>query len=79
MSILFLRRSCVIQDKINRINELSRKSRISPLSKEELEEQKKLREEYRDNFKKNLTGRLENITLVGPDGKMTDVKDLKKD
>lgn len=69
----------MIQDKINRINELSRKSRISPLSEDELKEQRKLRDEYRADFKKSLTGRLENITLVGPDGKMTDVKDLKKD
>lgn len=66
------------QEEINRINELARKSKVTPLSKEELDEQKKLRDKYRANFIKNLTGQLDNITVVEPDGTKTDLKDLKK-
>lgn len=66
------------QDKIDRINELARKSRVTKLSDEELAEQKKLRDEYRQSFISNLTGQLENMTIVKPDGTKTDVKDLKK-
>ena len=66
------------QDKIDRINELAIKSRVTKLSDEELAEQKKLRDEYRQSFISNLTGQLENMTIVKPDGTKTDVKDLKK-
>ena len=66
------------QDKIDRINELAIKSRVTKLSDEELAEQKKLRDEYRQSFISNLTGQLENMTIVKPDVTKTDVKDLKK-
>lgn len=66
------------QEKINRINELARKSRSVGLSDEELAEQKKLRDEYRASFKNSLTGHLENMTIIEPDGKKVNVKDLKK-
>lgn len=66
------------QEKINRINQLARKSRIDKLTKEELAEQQELRTEYRQSFVSNLTGQLENMTIVKPDGTKTDVKDLKK-
>ncbi len=66
------------QKKIDRINELARKSRVSSLSQQELDEQKMLRDEYRAGFKRNLTGQLENMTIVEPDGKKIKVKDLKK-
>ncbi len=54
--------------KIDRINELARKSRNGPLTKEELEEQKILRREYIDSFKASLIGQLENTYIVEPDG-----------
>lgn len=66
------------QEKINRINELARKSKITKLSEAELAEQKKLRDEYRASFIKNLTGQLENMTIIEPDGRKIDVKNLKK-
>lgn len=53
------------QEKINRINELARKSRTPEgLTEEEKAEQAKLRQEYRDGIKANLTGQLENIEFV---------------
>lgn len=63
---------------MNRISELSRKSKVSPLSDEELKEQKELRDEYRSAFKASLTGHLENMTIVNPDGSKEAVKDRKK-
>ena len=63
---------------MNRISELSKKSRVSPLSDEELKEQKELRDEYRNAFKASLTGHLENMTIVNPDGTRQAVKDRKK-
>ena len=67
------------QEKIDRINELARKSKLTALSESEIEEQKKLRDEFRADFKRNLTGQLETLTIVEPDGKKIKVKDLKKD
>lgn len=67
------------QEKINRINELARKSRISSLSEDELAEQKLLRDEYRAGYVRNLTSQLDNITLVEADGKKTPLKDLKRE
>ena len=66
------------QEKINRINELARKSRVTKLTEEELAEQQILRTEYRQSFVSNLSGQLENMTIVKPDGTKTDMKDLKK-
>ncbi|MEG0614602.1 MAG: DUF896 domain-containing protein [Oscillospiraceae bacterium] len=59
----------MIQQKIDRINELSRKSRTEVgLTDGEKLEQATLRQEYRDGFKKNLTGQLDNTIIVEPDG-----------
>ncbi len=52
-------------EKINRINELARKSRTSAgLTESEKAEQAALRQEYRDSVKANLVGQLENIEIV---------------
>lgn len=66
------------QEKTNRINELSRKSRVSPLSDAELKEQKELRDEYRNSINTSITGHLENLTIVNPDGTKVAVKDMKR-
>ncbi len=53
------------QEKINRINELARKSRTAEgLTEAEKAEQAQLRQEYRDGIKANLTGQLRNIEFV---------------
>lgn len=53
------------QEKINRINELYRKSK-SPegLTEEEKAEQETLRSEFRRGVKANLEGQLKNIEIV---------------
>lgn len=50
--------------KINRINELARKSRSEGLTEAEKSEQAVLRQEYRDGIKANLEGQLKNIEIV---------------
>lgn len=54
--------------KIDRINCLARKAKSEPLSDAELAEQKALREEYRESFRRNLSGILENTSVKRPDG-----------
>ncbi|MBS4537210.1 DUF896 domain-containing protein [Clostridium sp. D2Q-11] len=52
------------KEKINRINELAKKSKSQGLSSEEKTEQKKLREEYLKNFRKSFKGQLDSIEIV---------------
>ena len=56
------------QKKIDRINELSRKSRECGLTEEEKLEQQKLRRLYIDSFKESLVGQLENTYIVDEKG-----------
>lgn len=56
------------QSKIDRINELARKSRSVGLTDEEKEEQRILRAEYVASFKASLVGHLDNTTILRPDG-----------
>ena len=57
------------QKKIDRINELARKSKTPEgLTEEEKSEQAVLRREYIDSVKASLVGHLENTTIVRPDG-----------
>ena len=64
----------MLEEKIKRINELAKKSRTSEgLSDDEKIEQAKLRQEYRDEFKKNMTSQLDNIRIVEQDGTKTKI------
>lgn len=54
----------ITQEKIDRINELARKSKAEGLTEEEKLEQGLLREEYIDAFKANLRSQLENIEFI---------------
>ena len=57
------------QYKIDRINELARKSRTPEgLTPEELKERDILRREYIDSFKRSLTAQLDNTYIQYPDG-----------
>lgn len=58
------------QAKLDRINELARKSRTEEgLTEAEKAEQAELRREYIDAFKSSLRSQLENTDVIGPDGK----------
>lgn len=56
------------QEKIQRIDELYRKSQAEGLSEAEKKEQDLLRKEYIANVKKNLRNQLNNIDMVNDDG-----------
>lgn len=56
------------QEKIQRINELYRKSQAEGLSEAEKKEQDLSRKEYIANVKKNLRNQLNNIDMVNDDG-----------
>lgn len=68
----------MIEDTIARINELYHKSQSEGLTDEEKEEQQKLRREYIDSVKRNLTGQLDNISIVRPDGSVQDLSKVKR-
>ena len=63
------------QSKIDRINELARKSKTEPLTEEELAEQKALREEYLACFRAMFRGQLDNTVIQRPDGSRESLKD----
>lgn len=63
------------EEKIQRINELYRKSKAEGLSEEELQEQKLLRRQFIDDFKQNLRGQLDNISVQESDGSITNLGD----
>ena len=56
------------QEKIQRINELNRKTQAEGRSDADKKEQDLLRKEYIANVKKNLRNQLNNIDMVNDDG-----------
>ena len=61
------------EEKIQRINELYNKAKSVGLSEEEKKEQQILRRQFIDDFKRNLRGQLDNISIQEPDGSVTDL------
>ena len=55
-------------EKINRINELYRKSQAEGLTEDEKKEQAILRKEFVASVKSNLRNQLNNIDMVNEDG-----------
>lgn len=66
------------KEKLDRISQLYRLSKERKLTKEELSEQKKLRDEYRQSYVRNLTQQLEHTELLRPDGTKVKVSDLRR-
>jgi uncharacterized protein YnzC (UPF0291/DUF896 family) len=64
---------------VKRINELSRKSKTTGLSKEEKAEQTKLRNEYRAIVVGNLSTQLNSMKIKYPDGSIRDVTNRSKE
>lgn len=58
----------MIDEKINRINELYRKSQAEGLTEDEKKEQAILRKEFVASVKSNLKSQLNNIDMVNEDG-----------
>ena len=63
----------MIEEKIERINVLARKAKAEGLTDEERAEQQALRREFIDDFKRNLRGTLDNISIQENDGSITNL------
>ena len=61
------------EEKIERINILARKAKAEGLTEEEQAEQQVLRREFIDDFKRNLRGQLDNISIKEDDGSITNL------
>lgn len=61
------------EEKIQRINVLYRKMKEEGLTEEEKLEQQELRKQFISDFRKNLRGQLDNISLVDEDGTVTNL------
>lgn len=61
------------EEKIERINVLARKAKAEGLTEEEKLEQQVLRREFIDDFKRNLRGQLDNISIKEEDGSITNL------
>lgn len=58
---------------IDRINELYKKSKEAGLTQEEQKEQAELRSAYILAIRNNIRGTLNNISLLNPDGTVTEL------
>ncbi len=61
------------EEKIQRINVLYHKSKTEGLTEEEKIEQQQLRRQFIDDFKRNLRGNLDNISIQEKDGSITNL------
>ncbi|HHY73376.1 MAG TPA: DUF896 domain-containing protein [Bacillus bacterium] len=68
----------ISKEKLNRINELSKKSKTMGLTKEEVKEQQKLREEYIKNFRKSFEDTLHNVKVMDQKGNDVTPEKLRK-
>ncbi|MFI8574551.1 DUF896 domain-containing protein [Rossellomorea aquimaris] len=70
--------------KMNRINELAKKSKSSGLTEQEAKEQSKLRKDYLETFRQSMKGTIENTRIFDPEGnevtpkKIQDIQTKKK-
>lgn len=62
------RNSMLSPDKIQRINELSKKSKTVGLTLEEAKEQTQLRKEYLETFRTSMRETIENVKVIDPEG-----------
>lgn len=61
------------KEKMERISELTRISRVRELTDEEKSEREVLRREYIDSYKRSLVANLENTYIVDAEGNKTKV------
>lgn len=67
------------KEKINRINELAKKSREAGLSESEATEQAALRAEYIAEIRAQIRGQLDNTVIERPYGTREKVSERRKD
>lgn len=62
------------KEKINRINELAKKSKVTGLTLKEKEEQARLRNEYISDVRSNFVKSIENVVVIDENGNRHQVK-----
>jgi uncharacterized protein YnzC (UPF0291/DUF896 family) len=65
------------KNKMNRINELAKKSKASGLTESEAKEQTKLRKEYLETFRQSMKGTIENTRVFDAEGNEVTPKKVK--
>ncbi|HLR63057.1 MAG TPA: DUF896 domain-containing protein [Lentibacillus sp.] len=74
----------ISEEKLNRINQLAKKSKEEGLTVKEQTEQKELREEYLQNVRKSFKNQFKSMTVKDPEGrdvtpkKVRDLQDKNK-
>lgn len=66
------------KEKIDRINELTKRAKAGILTEEEAKERTALRKEYLDTFRATMRTNIENIKVVDPEGNDVTPEKLKK-
>ncbi|MGC6769681.1 DUF896 family protein [Enterococcus sp. LJL51] len=66
------------KEKLARINELARKKKERELTSAEIKEQKQLREEYLQTFRKGMRHHIEGMKVVDPKGNDVTPEKLKQ-
>ncbi|MEG0448597.1 MAG: DUF896 domain-containing protein [Lysinibacillus sp.] len=66
------------KEKINRINELSRKAKAGSLTEEEAKERTLLRKEYLDTFRATMRDTIEHVKVVDVEGNDVTPEKLKQ-
>ncbi|SFE37350.1 DUF896 domain-containing protein [Alteribacillus iranensis] len=56
------------QEKIDRINELAKRSKTTGLTNDEKEEQQTLRKEYLSKFRSSFKSQLQSVKVMDPNG-----------
>jgi len=66
------------KEKLDRISELAKKSKETELTLDEQKEQKELRDEYLDTFRKSMRHHIEGMKVVDQEGTDVTPEKLKK-
>lgn len=65
------------KEKLNRINELTKRAKAGILTEEEAKERTALRKEYLDTFRSTMRNNIENLKIVDPEGNDVTPEKLK--
>jgi uncharacterized protein YnzC (UPF0291/DUF896 family) len=65
------------KNKMNRINELAKKSKATGLTESEAKEQTRLRKEYLETFRQSMKGTIENTRIFDSEGNEVTPKKVK--